>query len=187
MSRSVKGVLFVDYVRMLRVHRDRSWVEHLHPEDVVFVDEHADPESWYPMDVFERLGIAILKTVAEDNLDLVRRWGRLNAAHVTGSVEGLVVPEDPRESLMRFQVYRRSFFNFDTLDMLQIDDGLADLRVGYGMSAVAEEAASFQTMGFFEGLIELADGRAIQASFLERSWAGDARTLLRFAWERPRV
>jgi hypothetical protein len=53
------------------------------------------------------------------------------------------------------------------------------------MSSLAEEAASFQTMGFFEGLVELAGGREVQASFPERSWAGDARTVLRLAWKPP--
>lgn len=184
MARNVKGVLFVDYVRMLRAHRDESWTEHLEPADLAFVDQHIDPDAWYPMEVFERLGIAILKTLAGKDLELVRRWGRLTAAYVAGTVDGLVVPHDPRESLMRFQVYRRSFFDFDSLQVLEIDDGSADLQIAYGMSAVAEEAAAFQTMGFFEGLIELADGSAIQPSFLERSWAGDSRTVLRLAWAR---
>src|SRR5215468_9908882 len=115
MARNVKGVLFVDYVRMLRAHRDESWVQYLEPGDLVFLEQHIDPDGWYPMEVFERMGVAILKTVA-------------------GTVEGIVVPGDPRESLMRFQVYRRSFFDFDTLRVLQIDDGLADLEVAYGMS-----------------------------------------------------
>jgi hypothetical protein len=134
--------------------------------------------------VFERFGIAIFKTVAGEDLDLVRRFGRLTAAHVAGTVEGIVVAHDPRESLMRFQVYRRSFFDFNSLQVLQIDDGLAELEIAYGMSPIAEEAAAHQTMGFFEGFIELADGVSIEASFLERSWAGDNLTVLRLTWER---
>jgi hypothetical protein len=182
MARNVKGVLFVDYVRMLRAHRDESWAQYLDPGDLAFVERHIVPDGWYPMDVFERLGIAILKTVARGDLELVCRWGRLTAAYVAGTVDGLLVPGDSRESLMRFQVYRRSFFDFDSLQVLQIDDGMVDLEIAYGMSDVAEEAASYQTMGFFEGLIELADGASIQASFLERRWAGDPRTVLRLVW-----
>lgn len=183
MGRNVKGVLFVDYVRMLRAHRDESWARHLERGDLAYLDRHVDPDGWYPMEVFERLGIAILETVARGDLELVRRWGQLTAAYVAGTVEGLVVPGDPRESLMRFQVYRRSFFDFDSLRVLRIDDGLADLEIAYQMSDRAEQAACCQTMGFFEGFIELADGAAIQASFLERRWAGDSRTLLRLVWE----
>jgi hypothetical protein len=185
MARKVKGILFVDYVRMLRAYREQSWTRHVQAADVAFVERQVEAESWYPMEVFERLGIAILRTVAEEDLDLVRRWGHLTAAHVAGTVEGLVVPGDPRESLMRFQVYRRSFFDFESLGMLQIDDASADLWIDYGMSAPAEEAASFQTLGFFEGLVELADGREVKGSFQARSWAGDPRTVARVAWEPP--
>src|SRR5687767_4482751 len=100
----VKGLLFVDYVRMLRAHRDRSWGDYLQPEDQPFLQQTIDPSGWYPMETFERLGIAILQTVAGGDLGLVRHWGRFSVAHVAGILDTIVVPEDPRESLMRFFV-----------------------------------------------------------------------------------
>jgi hypothetical protein len=181
----VKGVLFVDYVRMLRAHRDRSWNQHLLPEDEPFLEQTVDPAAWYPMATFERLGLAILHTIAEGNLDLVRNWGRVSAAHVAGTVEDVVVPEDPRESLMRFFVLRQGFFDFEALSMLELSDGSAALQIQYGMSPLAEQAAAVQTLGFFEGLVELADGISIEASLTERSWQGDARTVLSLSWQSP--
>lgn len=185
MSRQVKGVVFVDYVRMLRSHKDLPWWSRLKSEDLPFLEQRIEPGQWYPMATFERLGVAILQTVAGGDLQLVRAWGRLQTAHVVSTLESMVVPGDPRESLMRFYVYRRSFFDFETLTMLHIDDRSADLQVGYGMSVLAEEAAAIQTMGFFEGLVELADGRSVEASFTERTWLGDPRTVLRLTWELP--
>lgn len=182
MSWRVKGVLFVDYVRMLRAHSDRSWSKFLQPEDLVLLAQTIEPTEWYPMETFERYGIAILHVIAGSDLDLVRRFGHAQVAHVAGTVEHLVVPNDPRESLMRFQVYRRSFFDFEALTVLQLDDTAAELKLSYGMSPVAEEAASIQTQGFFEGLIELADGITIEAAFTQRSWTGDPRTVLRLEW-----
>lgn len=184
MPGSVKGVLFVDYVRMLRAHRDKSWRRYLQPADLPFLEQTIDPAAWYPMETFERFGIAILHAVAGGDLELVRQWGRASAAHVAGTVEHVVVPDDPRESLMRFQVFRRSFFDFEALVMLQISDTSADVQLGYGMSEVAEEAAAIQTLGFFEGLVELAEGDSVEASFCERSWRGDPRTVLRLSWRR---
>lgn len=185
MARQVKGVLFVDYVRMLRAHRESPWGAYLQPEDLPYLERRIEPALWYPMETFERLGLAILHAVAGDDLSLVRQWGRLSIAELASTVENIVVPGDPRETLMRFHVYRRSFFDFEAITMLQIDDVSADLRIDYGMSPVAEEAASFQALGFFEGLVELADGRSVEASFSERSWRGDTRTVLRVAWDLP--
>ncbi|HEY7412742.1 MAG TPA: hypothetical protein VII13_18515 [Vicinamibacteria bacterium] len=182
MTRRVKGVLFLDYVRMLRAHPDRSWVRFLQRDDLAFVERKVDPEAWYPMDVFERLGVAILQVVAGGDLGMVHQWGRISAVHVTTAVDELIVPDDPRESLMRFQVFRRGFFDFEPLTILQITDTSVELEIAYGMSDLAEQAASIQTMGFFEGLVELAGGTGVQATFAHSRWRGAPRTVLRVAW-----
>jgi hypothetical protein len=179
----VKGVLFADYVRMLRAHRDLTWHEFLQPEDLAFVDQSVDPDAWYPMESFERLGIAILQTIAEGDLGLVLEWGRASAATLAGTIEDVVVANDPRETLMRFFVLRRTLFDFEALSMLQMSDASASIGVEYGMQPLAEQAAAVQTMGFFEGLVELADGRDVHAEFLESSWRGDRQTIIGLSWQ----
>jgi hypothetical protein len=185
MARHVKGVLFVDYVRMLRAHRHLPWRRYLDDVDLPYIEQRIEPAEWYPLATFERIGLALLGSVAAGDLERVRQWGRLSAADLVSSVDGIVVPGDPRESLMRFHVYRRSFFDFEALTMLHIDDRAADVQIAYGMSPPAEEAASIQAQGFFEGLIELADGSDIRAELAERSWTGAAQTLLRLSWSLP--
>ena len=181
----VKGVLFADYVRMLRAHRSRTIQEFLEPGDLAFLDDEINPDRWYPMEVFERLGLAIFQAIAEGDLGLVRDWGRASVARVVGANEQVIVPRDPRESLMRFFVLRRSFFDYEALSMLQLCDESASIGVEYGMSQLAERAAAVQTMGFFEGLIGLAGGREVQAEFVESSWRGDRQTIIGFAWQQP--
>jgi hypothetical protein len=179
----VKGVLFADYVRMLRAHRGRSWREFLEPEDLPFLDQTIDLGAWCPMETFERLGIAIFQAIAEGDLGLVRDWGRASVARVVGANEHVLVPGDPRESLMRFFVLRRSLFDFEALTMLQLCDSSASIGVEYGMTPMAERAAAVQTMGFFEGLIGLADGGDVRGEFLESSWRGDRQTIIGFSWQ----
>lgn len=185
MARQVKGVLFVTYVRMVRGNKDLPWAAHLRPEDQPYLQQRVDESAWYPMESFERLGLAVFRLVAKGNLTLVRSWGRLSAVEMAGSFEGLVVAGDPRETLMRIQVVRRSFFDFEPVTVLEIDDAAAMLEMAYGMSPAAEEAAAMQSLGFFEGLVELSDGRVTEAALVERAWAGDPRTVLRLAWDLP--
>lgn len=182
MTRQVKGILFVDYVRIVRMHPGATSNPHLQPEDLPFLEQDIDLDGWYPMAVFERLGLAILEMIPGRDLERVRTWGRTSVERVTAGVEGLVVAGDPRESLMRFQIFRRAFFDFDALSMLQVNDTSADTQIDYGMSPIAEEAAAVQTQGFFEGLIELAGGSLVESGFLESSWRGDPRTVLRLEW-----
>lgn len=76
--------------------------------------------------------------------------------------------------------------------------GGAVLRVSYGMSPRAEEAAAWQAIGFFEELIAANGGRAASGRLLTRQWQGDGATTFAVTWntsapsprpffDRPRV
>ncbi len=182
MARNVKGILFADYVRMIRSHKGVDWAKHLLPADLAFVAARVDPAGWYPMETFERLGNAILAEVANRDLQAVRMWGRFSVDALRAANPALVATGDPRETLMRFRVLRASYFDFEALEVPMLIDGQAEVVIRYQMGAQAEEAASYQTMGFFERLLELGGSCEVSARFVTRAWAGDARTLLALDW-----
>jgi hypothetical protein len=178
----VKGTLFVDYVRMLRANKDVDWSRHLQPQDINHLIQRVDPAGWYPMETFERMGVAILAVVAQGELAAVRAWGRGQTEWITQSQPGLLSPGDPTESLMRFQVMRNGFFDYTAIAFDYVYDGEAALNVAYGMGPVAEEAASLQTMGFFERLLELAGASKVEAQFTAEAWKGAPTTTLALRW-----
>jgi hypothetical protein len=180
--RSVRGTLFVDYVRMLRGRKDVDWSRHLRAEDLAYLRERIAPDAWYPMDTFERMGLAILAEITDD-VQVARAWGRAQIDWLCGIHDNLVAPGDPCETLMRFQVLRRSFFDFSALDIPSIHEGAIDVQVDYGMSARAEEAAAWQTLGFFERLLEVAGARSVEARFASTSWTGDLVTTIHLRWQ----
>jgi hypothetical protein len=175
-------VLFVDYVRMLRARKDVDWSRHLSPEDLEYLRARITPEAWYPMATFERMGLAILANTTHD-VQAARFWGRAQIDWLRSGNENLVVPGDPLETLMLFQVVRRGFFDFSALDIPSLHDGEALVNVEYGMSARAEEAASWQTLGFFERLLEVAGAREVRARFSSTSWTGDLVTTIELSWQ----
>jgi hypothetical protein len=179
----VKGSLFVDYVRMLRAKKGVDWARWLAPQDFVYLEERIQPDEWYPMAAFERMGLAILDVVAEKNLGLVEHWGRMSIDGLCHLHPNLVSADDPRESLMRFQVLRQSFFDYPALAIREINDGEAAIVIAYGMGARAEEAASHQTLGFFARLLEVSGAKHIWIGFSARSWDGDPRTILSMRWD----
>jgi hypothetical protein len=184
-SRAVKGTLFADYVRMLRGRKDVDWSRHLEPADKVFLVERIEADSWYPMDTFERMGLAILAEIAGGDLEVVRGFGSMSMDWLVKEYAALVAHGDPRDSLMRFKVLRGSFFDYSALELTAVSDGEASLRVNYGMSALAEEAAAWQTLGFFQRLLEVAGGSDVQAWFASRSWAGGLVTEIQMRWTDP--
>jgi hypothetical protein len=183
--RNVKGILFLDYIRMIRSHKSVDWKTQLTPEDVPYLTQAIDPAGWYPMATFERLGNAILKYVAGDAMLPVRLWGRFSASQLHAAHPMLLAAGDPVETLNRFRVLRQTFFDFEALNVLLLHDGAAQIAIGYHMGMPAEEAATYQTMGFFEALLELAGARKVDARLRERSWDGDPRTRLDLTWISP--
>ncbi len=65
-DRRVRGVLFVDYVRMIRSNKQVDWGRYLSADDLRWLNARIDPDGWYPMESFERFGIAILHEVAKE-------------------------------------------------------------------------------------------------------------------------
>ena len=84
-----------------------------------------DPEGWYPMETFERLGVAILKEVALGQLDGVRMWGRFQVPGVRKQFPMLVADGEPRETMMRFGVLADSFFDYGALGVESVTDDQA--------------------------------------------------------------
>lgn len=184
MNRHVKGSVFLDYVRMLRIRKDVDWTKFLAAEDVPYLSQRIDPAAWYPMLTFERMGIAILQEIAGGESERVREWGKASIDSLREEEGYLIVKGDPRETLMRFQVLRRSLFDFPALEVQGLSDGSARVEVNYQMGAIAEEAAAQQTLGFFERLLELAGARDLQAWFTGKAWVGAPVTSLELRWKK---
>ena len=180
--RHVKGVLFADYIRMIRSQKDVPWRDELHPEDLPYLAETIDAARWFPMESFERLGNAILKHNAGGNIEAVRMWGRFSADPLAEANPMLVAPKDPVETLSRFRILRSTYFDFDTLDIPLLIDGQARVEIRYQMGAIAEEAAALQTMGFFERLLELAGATSVTAAFTAKAWEGAPSSVLELTW-----
>lgn len=184
-TRNVKGTLFADYVRMIRRRKDVDWSRHLLPDDLAYLDERIDADGWYPMTTFERLGNAILTEIAHGKLEMVHMWGRFSVEPLAEQNPMLVKVGNPMESLMRFHVLRSTFFDFPAVQITTLTPEHAEIAIHYGMGEVAEEAASFQAMGFFEGLLALAGATDVEAVFRSRSWAGDETTVLSITFRVP--
>lgn len=183
--RRVKGLLFLDYVRMLKAHKGVEWSTILPPSDLLYLDGQIDVAGWYPMETFERIGNAILQFVARGQLLPVQLWGKFSAAQMRTVNPTLLAPDDPVETLHRFKVMRATFFDFAALEILMLHEGEAQIEIRYHMGMPAEEAAAVQTMGFFEGLLELAGAKDIEARFREKSWTNNERTVLGLRWTTP--
>jgi hypothetical protein len=167
---------------MVRRRKGVDWSQILEPEDLIYLRMKVAPDEWYPMETFERLGVAILAQVEQVTLDTVRLWGRFSAREFAGDHPELIAANEPLESLMRLKVMRSTLFDFPAFDVPLLTEGYAELRVNYYMGARAEEAACQQTLGFCEEVLALAGANVTRTVFVERAWAGKDRTLISLEW-----
>jgi hypothetical protein len=167
---------------MVRGRRDLDWSQYLAPGDRELIDRPIAPDGWYPMETFERLGVAILKEIALGQLAGVRMWGRFQTDALAKLYPELVATGDPRDTLYRFRVLRTRLFDYDAVDIRSVHDEAAEVRIAYGMGPVAEEAASMQAVGFFERLLEISGAENVFAKLAERAWAGAPETRLELSW-----
>jgi hypothetical protein len=184
LRRRVRGVLFVDYVRMIRGQKRIDWSRWLQPEDLLLLEERIDLNAWYPMEVFERYGLGIIQAIAARQTEAARMWGRFQLEGVIRLQPTLIAEGDPRETLMRFQSLRRIFFDYDAIDVVEVLDDSASIAVQYGMSPAAEEPACHQTLGFCERLVEVAGASNVVATFTAESWRGAPTSLVALRWSK---
>jgi hypothetical protein len=170
---------------MLRSQKSLEFRSLLGPEDLRLLFAKIEPDAWYPMESFERMGNVILREIAKGQLEAVRLWGCYSVDQIMATTPFVVAPGDAVETMMRFRVVRSTFFDFEALELPTLTDGQALVVIHYHMGPTAEEAASHQTMGFFERLLEVSGATDVRARFLERSWMGDPETLLEIDWTKP--
>lgn len=183
MTRQVKGILFADYVRMMRARKDVDWTQFLDENDRAVLGTRIAPEAWYPMELFERLGNAILAGAANGQLGMVRLWGQISVDALINDQPFLLAVDDPFETLNRFRGLRATWFDFEALTVPSILEDECELAVSWGMGAQAEEAATWQLVGFFERLLARAGAEDVKPQFLAQSWKGQGTTRVRLTWK----
>src|SRR5687767_9501964 len=103
---------------MVRGNKTADWSKYLRDDDRRWLTARIDPDGWYPMESFERFGIGILHEVAKNQLDGVQMWGRFQVLTVRAHFKQLVVEGNPNETMMRFRVLARSFFDYGAIEIV---------------------------------------------------------------------
>jgi CheY-like chemotaxis protein len=145
--------------------------------------ERIEPFDWYPMETFERLGLAILDHIVGSERDAIRLWGRSRLEGVVQALPDLVVANDPAASIEQFHGFFRDSFDFETLRLVSVSPGRLQLQVDYAMSPRAEEAAAWQTAGFFETVITASGGLAVRSTLEPHDWASGGPATFVLTWQ----
>lgn len=183
MADRVKGSMFGEYVRMLRRVKNLDRSLYFKQEDMIYLDEKILASNWYPMDSYERFGLAILREIAHGNMETVRAWGKTSMNELLKVYRQLLKPDNPSRSLNTFGILRSGFFDFEAFSVEALGDKRTHLTIQIGVAPKAQEAIAYQMSGMAEQLAELAGAKKLQAEFLQKAWEGKPSSLIEYTWQ----
>ena len=182
-ERCVKGNVIADYIKMIRANPELPWAEHLLPEDLVVVQQMVVPLSWYPIQQFQRLGLAVFKLVTKENNALVRAYGASVADRMNAENPGMVAKGRPQVTLSRYIEIQKRLYSFKAQETVEIGPGRLLFLIHSNPEEVGIPVYIEQISGTVERLIALSGGRNIQLKLLEAVWKGAAHNRIEVQWE----
>jgi len=110
MGVEVKGSLLVDYVRLIRANKDMDWDKWLDADDKEALEEEIVTSKWYPYKLFRQLAWACYNEYAKSDNELAAVFGRFNMKNLLPVYRNVLVPGDPKESVVNFAKFWFNFF-----------------------------------------------------------------------------
>jgi len=103
---------------MIRASPQLPWADHLKPEDLELINQFILPASWYPMEAFQRIGMAAFKLVAKENFAILRAYGSFLADRMKAENPGLVQAGRPAETIKCYQAIHERLCSFKDIELL---------------------------------------------------------------------
>ena len=190
-DKKVKGTVLLDYVRLIRVAKDKNWDKHLKKEDWDIVNGRILPSLWYPYEIFFRLGKAVFHEIANSNLDIVKQFGKSNAETLfKGTYKGIM---DSTVSsgggvikfLERYATLTPTLFNFVTNSYEKISENHVIFRVKIDLKPdeMISEPYFAQLSGTIEKVVEMCGGKNPKTKLIAKQWEGAPDTAIDISWE----
>jgi uncharacterized protein (TIGR02265 family) len=177
----VKGTVLVDFVKTIRGDKTGVYDSYLTPADKEIISSRILPSAWYPFDTFKNCFQAVVRVLADNDMEKVRQWGRLYGENIITSVyKGMIKDGQPMEMLEKYRTYIQSFFDFGEFDL----ERLADNHAVIIMTGFGEDFPSqyYMMAGWIERSLELSGAKDIKSEFVAKTWEGAPDTRLDIKW-----
>ena len=184
MGKHIRGSIFADYVDMIRKNKSVDWSKHISPGDLELTKQIILPGSWYPLEVFSRLGEAIFREVGKGNLEAARLWGRVSVDRLSKLYSiAVLVKGSPLKTLEKFKKISHLFFDFEGFEFTVRGDNHVSIKISPEFGRLAAAAYTHQILGSFQRLVELAGAQGVKAEFSAKSWEGRPQTVIELSWQ----
>jgi uncharacterized protein (TIGR02265 family) len=179
---SVKGSLFVYFVKAIRASKDGVYDPYLTDQDRQVLGGQILPSSWYPFETYKRCFRAVATVEAQNNKTAIRLWGREFCDEIMLSIYKRVLTDTtPMQSLHRYVSMFSMFYDFGELEVEARGANQAVLTIR-GFDPDFEEL--YQLIhGWLERSLELTGARDVRVMLLTSSRGSAPETQFDLTWK----
>lgn len=190
--RQAKGIIVLEFVKIIRKAKDKRLLESLTPDERNLVASQILPSSWYPYDFFARMLTSVHEKLSNSRTEAAIDMGRYIATTLLqGHYAMYLKVGDPAATLRGFGTYFKNYFNFGRAFTAIPDEDDGEKKPNYVMLGLEEfpdmpRPLCLIIQGMTVKAAELAGG--IEPSLNELSCAamGDSRCWARIEWREVR-
>ncbi len=182
MDKKVKGTIFSEYVRMIKANKHLEWDRYLGEDEWKLVNEMILPSSWYPLESYKRMGLAVFKLLAKGDVNTAWNWGRLSVEGLTKVYKNLADQQDPYEAIRRFSIIQGNLANFDIVEIHKQDDNTLRLVFNAVFGDETDKAYAYHLGGMMERLAELTAPGSVKVDIVKKVWEGAPNTVFEIKW-----
>ena len=183
-ERLVRGTNLANVLRVLRLHARKGPIPELGQWEQDLMRKRIATSTWYSLKVFDSLLQIVHRFVYDGSEAAAQAMGREHARARIADFPGLLVADDPLETLSRFPARWRQHFNFGEVHVtpLPAREGEHGVRVritGYpDMSA----CHGHSIMGFSLEIAERVGATAPRLNVEERPWMHNSVLSYTITW-----
>jgi hypothetical protein len=182
-EKKVKGTMLMDYVRLIRANKDKDWNNYIKKEDWDIINSKILMTKWYPLEVYQRCGMAAFKILGRGNLEIARFNGKISGKIMFENIYTMITSDkDTMKGINRFVTIHGSLFNFSTLSFEQVGAKHARIYHNYDPNDPADKPFCHQLMGVFDILIDMTGGRNSRIELNSKQWEGAPATVFDITW-----
>jgi len=183
MDKHVKGSLFQEYARMVKNLKQVDWGKYLTSSDLEIIHHMIIPSKWYPLESYQRLGVAVFQEIAQGKPEAALAWGRHTMDDLYSTYQQLVMVQgDPVSTLKKFHKLSRQFFDFDGFEIITLEHNYIQIKLSRDFGEIAVQGYTYQILGTIQRLIELCGMKEVKAEFDAKVWEGAPHTIFKLSW-----
>ena len=183
-KRMVKGLMLMDYIKLIRTAKDIQWDKYLTEEDFETITGRIVPMGWYSFETYRNCGKAVLTEIAKGDMNIVKQFGRSFMRNIIDNVYTFLGKTNGVfEGFQGLDNIGSRFFSFAYPKFEQVGEKSLRVTIVDAPGDELLEALAWQLIGSYEFLIEHYGGQEVEIDWIKKQWDGDECVSFNLNWQ----